>query len=108
MPGLRAINVKVAKRPGLSPISCERREHASKAASCAIRKSKPTQLASGPKFIDKPKASPLLPRRRLPMSFVPCTAASLFKNRQSDSARSQDLVLRQTKLLQRRLPSAEY
>ena len=43
MPGLRAISVKVAKRPGLSPISCERRENAWNAASWAMRRLKPTQ-----------------------------------------------------------------
>src|SRR5215470_2178723 len=80
MPGLRAISVRVANRPGLSPISCEWREKARNAASCAMRRLKPTQWASGPKLIGKPKASPFLPRRRPPVLFVPCTRVSLFRS----------------------------
>src|SRR6185312_6664875 len=63
MPGLRPIKVSVANRPGLSPISCERRENASKAASCAMRRLKPTQPSSGPKSIAVATVLPLLLRR---------------------------------------------
>ena len=63
MPGLRAISVKVAKRPGCSPISRERRENAAKACSCAMRKLKPTQVAKGPNLIDSAMASPFPPCR---------------------------------------------
>src|SRR5215510_147656 len=45
-----------------------------------MRRLKPTQWASGPKLIGKPKASPFLPRRRPPVPFVPCTRVSLFRS----------------------------
>jgi 4-hydroxybenzoyl-CoA thioesterase len=72
MPGLRAISVSAANLPGLSPISCERRENAWKVASCAMRRLKPIQLASGPKLVASATASPFLPSRRrlfLPTAF---------------------------------------
>ncbi len=70
MPGLRAISVNVAKRPGLSPISCERRENAWKACSCAMRRLNPTQCSSGPNLIDSAMASPFLPRRTRPLPLI--------------------------------------
>jgi len=48
---------------------------------------KPTQEPSGPKFIDRPKASPFLPRRRLPMPFVPCTVRPFSKADNQSTAR---------------------
>ena len=88
MPGLRAISVSVAKRPGLSPISCERRENAWKVASCAMRRLKPIQVASGPNLIDPAMPSPFVPRRtaararpcrsrRLPAGALPANRPAL-------------------------------
>jgi hypothetical protein len=48
----------------------ERREKASKVASCAIRKLKPTQYSSGPNLIDS-ASCPFLPRRIGPASPLP-------------------------------------